>query len=134
MKTIIAGSRSISLTPEKIDQALEEFKRFKITEVVCGLAPGMDLSGKTWAKSKGIPVKEFPADWGKHGKSAGIIRNKQMGDYADALFYVWDGESDGTRHMLKYMNDLGKQTYGYQIMPSGNAISLVSSPTLKELL
>lgn len=37
----------------------------------------------------------------KLGKSAGIVRNIQMRDYADALICFWDGKSTGTAHMIK---------------------------------
>ena len=43
---------------------------------------------------------EFPADWDKHGKSAGYKRNLEMAENADALIAFWDGESRGTKHMI----------------------------------
>ena len=42
---------------------------------------GVDLDGETWAKSEGIPVQQFIADWRTHGKSAGPIRNSEMINY-----------------------------------------------------
>ena len=50
----------------------------------------------------------FEADWGTHGKKAGILRNIEMGDYADALIAFHDSESKGTKHMIEYMKSLGK--------------------------
>ena len=74
--------------------------------------------GGQWAKENNIPIKEFPADWGdishpdaiikinKFGKKydilAGIRRNHDMGDYADALIACWDGKSTGTKNMIDY--------------------------------
>ena len=84
---------------------------FAISEVVCGMAKGADLLGKRWAESKRIPVKEFPADWNRYGRSAGPIRNAQMRDYADALIvFIWDG-SRGSANMLKQMGDAGKPCF-----------------------
>jgi len=103
MKTIIAGSRGwIYDITEVLDSHPE------ITEVVSGLAKGPDTLGKLWAKERGIPVKEFPADWDTFGRKAGPLRNTQMGDYADQLIAFWDGNSSGTRHMIKYMQSLNK--------------------------
>jgi hypothetical protein len=101
MKVIIAGSRDFSdynLLCEKCDAILSNQKQ---VEIVCGMARGADLLGKKYAESRGYPVKEFHAEWDKLGKSAGIVRNIQMRDYADALICFWDGKSTGTAHMIK---------------------------------
>lgn len=109
MKVIIAGGRDFGLTGDSLVRCALQASRFraKITEVVCGMAPGIDTHGKIWANENGIPVKEFPADWKKHGKAAGPIRNKQMSEYADALILIWDGESRGSRSMLSLAKDKG---------------------------
>ncbi|GGO19340.1 SLOG family protein [Deinococcus humi] len=67
------------------------------SEVVSGGASGADRMGEAWAVSQGIPVKQFPADWGKHGRAAGPIRNVQMSLYADACLVLPGGR--GTAHM-----------------------------------
>lgn len=113
MKVIIAGSRSIGLL-ECVAEAAPK-SGFEITEVVSGTAPGVDRLGEWWAASKKIPVKRFPADWGRHGKSAGAIRNGQMAEYADALIAVWDGVSPGTTNMIEQMRRVGKPVYVHEI-------------------
>lgn len=109
MKVIIAGSRIIKnyhLVAPHIEAA-----PFEITEVVCGMAQGIDLIGKEWADRNGIPGKYFPADWKKHGMSAGPIRNMDMAKYADALILIWTGRSRGSRNMKGTMEGLGKPIY-----------------------
>jgi hypothetical protein len=104
MKTIIAGSRSI--TGEEGYLAVERLLpnvTWPISEVVCGMAVGVDTHGLRWAKTYKIPIASFPANWGKYGKQAGHIRNVEMAIYADALFVVWDGESVGTADMIRLM-------------------------------
>lgn len=98
MKTIIAGSRSIT-DYETVKQAVIS-SRFEITEVVSGTARGVDALGERWAIENGIPLKRFPANWSAHGKAAGPMRNQVMADYADALVLVWDGRSRGSADML----------------------------------
>jgi hypothetical protein len=98
MKTIIAGSRD-GVTILHIEQAMSSID-WPVTEVVSGCASGADVLGIYWAKMNRKPVTKFPADWLKHGKAAGPIRNRQMAEYADALVAVWDGESRGTRNMI----------------------------------
>jgi hypothetical protein len=112
VKTIIAGSRGIldtELVWRYIRQApfVEE-----ITEVVSGHAMGVDLIGEVWAGDNMIPCTIFRADWDKFGKKAGILRNLEMADYADALIYVWDGKSKGTKHMIDEMRKRNKPVWG----------------------
>ena len=80
----------------------------KVTEVVCGKAPGADTLGERWAIANNIPVKEFPADWDKHKRAAGPIRNSEMAEYADALVAFWDGKSTGTKDMIDKMRKKNK--------------------------
>lgn len=103
MKTIVAGSRNWVL-----DIWDELDKHSEITEIVSGLAKGPDTYGKLWAIERGVPVKEFPALWEQYGRKAGILRNIEMGDYADQLLAFWDGKSSGTKHMIQYMKSLNK--------------------------
>ena len=61
---------------------------------------------------------EFKADWDKHGRSAGPIRNKQMLDYGpDAClgFLKNSAANKGTKNMLKLSQDKGIPTKYYYI-------------------
>ena len=112
LKVIIAGSRDIN----DFDLVLETVKKSgikisEISEIVSGGAKGVDSVGESIAKAFGIPVKKFPADWDKHGKVAGFIRNKEMADYSDALIAVWDCRSKGTKHMIETMKKVKKFNY-----------------------
>ncbi len=101
MKVIIAGSRQV----DDYKLVVEAVKRsgYKITEVVCGMATGIDRQGEVWARANNIPVTEMPANWYQYGKAAGPIRNRQMAEYADAAVIIWDGKSRGTRNMINEM-------------------------------
>ena len=97
MKTIVAGGRDFR------DYALlikELNKLEKIKEIVSGTARGADKLGERYAINNNIPVKQFPANWDKHGKSAGYKRNEKMAKYAKRLVAFWDGKSRGTKHMI----------------------------------
>lgn len=109
MKVIIAGSRNV--TNYQFVRVGIRKSGFDITEVVSGTARGVDQMGENWAEVVGVPCKKFPADWDKHGKSAGYQRNMQMGLYADALIAVWDGKSRGTLHMINIMQGLSKPVF-----------------------
>jgi hypothetical protein len=98
VKIVIAGGRDYRFT-EADFLLLDTF--LGITEVVCGCAKGADSYGRMWAQQRSIPVKEFPADWDKHGKAAGHIRNAEMADYADGAILFPGGT--GTKNMKQQM-------------------------------
>lgn len=68
--------------------------------VVSGHAPGADSLGERFAQEHGLQIELHPADWAKHGRAAGPIRNKEMAECADALIAFWDGKSKGTKNMI----------------------------------
>ena len=131
MKLIIAGSRNINeynLINKAIAFAGIDVE--DITEIVSGCAKGIDSLAVAWAKNHGIPVCKMPADWsnleadpclvktnqyGDYNALAGLVRNKEMGQYADALLAIWDGESRGTKQMIEYMEELSKQFWVYEL-------------------
>jgi len=126
MKVIVAGSRSINLQ-STVTQAIgsafnswlqanpENWKQFLNPEIVSGGARGVDWCGEQYARKHKFPLKVFKADWETHGKKAGILRNIEMGNYADALIAIWDGKSRGTKHMIDYMTKLQKPVFVYEV-------------------
>ena len=116
MKVIIAGSRYLPISTVSVKQAVAiSGWRDKISEIVSGGARGVDGAGEWWAEYRRIPVKRFPADWARHGKAAGPIRNREMAEYADALIAVWDGKSKGTANMILEMHRLGKPVFVWRV-------------------
>lgn len=99
MKTIIAGGRSYVFKDEDYAFVSKIHEESPITEVVSGGALGADLSGECWAIDNKVPVKKFLADWMRHGRSAGSIRNQNMANYADRLI-VFPGNR-GTADMIR---------------------------------
>lgn len=84
---------------------------FKITEVVSGHARGVDCLGELWADNHDIPCRIFEADWNKHGRSAGPIRNREMADYGEALIALRRPQSRGTQHMIDTARKLGLKVF-----------------------
>lgn len=100
MRIIIAGSRSFD-NYEKLESTMDDLvKDLSEVTILSGCARGADQLGIEWAIKRGYNVERYPADWQKHGKSAGILRNVEMADNANALVAFWDGESRGTLHMI----------------------------------
>lgn len=109
MRLIIAGSRTFSISVEMITEILNGFDLLP-DEIVCGMCDGVDLSGYDWAKHFTKDIKEFP--YLSHlGKAGGPVRNNQMAEYSDVLLLIWDGESNGSKSILKEMKKLKKPVY-----------------------
>lgn len=87
----------------------------EITEIVSGGAYGVDRMGERYAEINGLRVRRFLPDWERYGKAAGAMRNMEMARYADALIAVWDGESTGTKHMIRMARDKGLKMYVHNI-------------------
>ncbi len=115
MKLIIAGSRDL-LNLRIIDHRFIEDAIYSVyeifpEEVVSGNSGVADKSGEKFAYLNCLKITKFPADWGKHGKAAGPIRNREMAEYADALLLLWDGKSRGSANMKREMEKLKKPIY-----------------------
>jgi len=105
MNVIIAGSRTFRnwvFLKNSIDSL-----GWNIDTIISGHASGADSMGERYADYKAIDKEIYPANWKKHGKSAGYIRNSKMATLADALIAFWDGKSKGTKHMIDIATKAG---------------------------
>jgi len=101
IKVIIAGGRNFD-DFNKLCQVCDEFlKDQNNIEIVSGAYKGADALGETYAAERNHPIKQFPADWRRYGKSAGLKRNAEMANYANMLIAFWDGKSKGTKNMIE---------------------------------
>lgn len=102
-KVIVAGSRNYynkDFIYNKLDILLSKIN--KPVQIVSGLAKGVDSIAVDYANDRGLSIKTFVANWDEYGKKAGILRNIEMGDYADALVAFRLNNSVGTSHMIDY--------------------------------
>ena len=109
MKVIVAGGRYTHLSLHDKQFLDRMVKSLKITEIIHGGARGIDYDVGKWANFLGIPCTEFPADWKKYGKSAGVIRNREMAQYGDTLIAFQGGR--GTDNMVITAQKLGLDVY-----------------------
>ena len=132
LKLIVAGGRDFA-DPLLLEKAITDLANGvyadKAVSIVSGMARGADMLGYQFAMKHNVVVYTMPADWEQFGKRAGMIRNKAMGDMADALLAFWDGESRGTKQMIDYMNSLHKPVF---IIRYGASTSLVPAPSLEK--
>ena len=103
MKVVVAGTRTFTDYPQ-VAHAIKD-SGFLITELISGGADGVDSLGELYAEYHHIPVKRFLADWRKHGKAAGPIRNEEMAKYVGpegGLVLIWTGQSRGSASMKRF--------------------------------
>lgn len=109
MKVLVCGSRHFN-DERRIEEAL--LGMGEVTEVIEGGARGADKTARSVSERLGIRVSEFPADWEKHGKAAGPIRNIQMlkEGKPDKVLAFLAPDSRGTKHMIEIAQKAGVET------------------------
>lgn len=103
MKLAIVGSRGIS------DIRLADYIKEIPSEIVSGGARGIDTLAADYAKANKITLTEFLPDYRKYGRSAPIIRNRQIIEAADKVLAIWDGKSRGTQNSISLARKLDKE-------------------------
>jgi hypothetical protein len=71
------------------------------TLIIQGGAFGADACASEWAYKRDVLERQFPADWKKHGRAAGPIRNQQMLDEGQPHLVVAFPGGFGTADMVR---------------------------------
>lgn len=85
--------------------------------IIHGAARGADTLADEWAKRHALRVRAFPANWRKHGRAAGPIRNQQMLDEGRPYLVVAFPGGRGTVDMVRRARDAGIDVV--EIVPKG---------------
>lgn len=112
MKYIVAGGRRFSdyaMLRNVLDGLIDEQD-----VILSGCASGADGLALRFATNFGYACEKYPADWEKHGKAAGPIRNQRMAQEADGLIAFWDGKSHGTKDMIEKAVQAGLELHVYR--------------------
>lgn len=96
MKVAIIGSRGIS------DVSIDNYIPPDATLIISGGAIGVDRLAERYADKHGIKKLILLPQYEIYGKSAPLIRNKQIVDNADLVIAIWDGVSRGTQYTIDY--------------------------------
>lgn len=105
LRLVVVGSREYPNLDE-VRQFVFELDRDTI--VISGGAVGVDSMAVATARYYRMPYEVYPARWNRDGRSAGIIRNREMVDGADEVVAFWDGKSRGTAFTIDYAKQKGK--------------------------
>ncbi len=94
--------------------------------IIEGGAKGADREADLWCKNvarKSTAHEQFPADWAKHGKAAGPIRNQRMLEAKPDVVWAFVSkplaESRGTHDMVTRARAAGIPVYVVQAVVTG---------------
>jgi len=110
-KVIIAGGRDFNDFPTlhaTMDKLLEKQRETHNITIISGGARGADTLGEKYAQLHHFKVIKMKADWKKHGKSAGFVRNNEMLKITQGVVCFWDKRSKGTKHMIDITTEANK--------------------------
>lgn len=122
VKVIITGGRDFNdydLFKEVLNHLFEDFDVHIVSGACAGgtltfvrpdgtMIYGADGLAEKYAAEYNCKFTAYPADWNKHGRSAGPIRNTEMSKSgADVCVGFWDGKSRGTFDMMTKANNAG---------------------------
>jgi hypothetical protein len=100
LRILVCGSRDWT-DKDAIVDVLHDYAHANVI-VLHGGARGADrLADEVAFRIYGFGVEEFPADWKKHGKRAGLLRNLRMLDaHPDKVIAFQRNGSRGTQHTI----------------------------------
>ena len=107
MRLIVCGGRNYRDSARVADILGRIHKAQGLTSVIQGAADGADRLAAEWAWENKISVCSYPADWDKHGKAAGPMRNQEMVDDARADCVVAFPGGKGTADMVRRARKAG---------------------------
>lgn len=87
MRVIVTGGRGY----QDANAVYVALMNLRPRTVVQGGASGADKHARDWCSVRGTHCVTFAADWKKHGKAAGPIRNQQMIDAGADLVLAFPG-------------------------------------------
>lgn len=82
--------------------------------IIAGKAKGADTFAVDWAVINQCEFTEYPADWDKHKKAAGAIRNQQMLDEGKPDLVVAFPGGVGTADMVRRAKKAGVEVIEVQ--------------------
>lgn len=101
LRVLVCGGRNFN-DPVTLGSWLGGIQRdHGIAAIIEGGADGADNMARKFAEWRGIPVVTFKADWQKHGRAAGPIRNQEMLTFSKPDLVVAFEGGKGTADMVR---------------------------------
>jgi hypothetical protein len=106
MRLLVCGSRDWS-DRRAVYQILDELQP---RVIISGACSGADTIAADYARASGVDLIEMPAEWRRHGRAAGPIRNREMLGQSPDLVVAFHPDiktSKGTRDMVRQAERAG---------------------------
>jgi hypothetical protein len=117
MRVLVCGGRDYSSTDawnwlehnakDEIAFATGCTSPLQLSALIHGGARGADEGASQWGHSENMKVLAFLADWKKHGKAAGPIRNQKMIDEGNPDVVIAFPGGRGTADMVRRAHSAG---------------------------
>jgi hypothetical protein len=104
---LVCGGREFVMSDYYADKFRYVAEVFDIVAVVHGGAVGADTSAGALAEALGLPVTVYHAEWDKHRRAAGPIRNQRMLDEANPDLVLAFPGAKGTADMVRRAKEAG---------------------------
>lgn len=111
MRILVCGGREFS-NYSFLESVLKQYISPDLF-IISGGARGADSMAEYFAKQYDIPISVYKADWSKHGKRAGHIRNQQMLDDGKPDCVIAMPGGTGTKDMIQRSKLSGVKTIVY---------------------
>jgi YspA, cpYpsA-related SLOG family len=108
MRVLVCGGRDYGRTVAERNALYEAISALRPTAIIHGGASGADSVADAWGMAY-LPAEThiYAADWAKHGRAAGPIRNQQMIDEGKPDVVLAAPGGRGTADMVRRAKDAG---------------------------
>jgi ribA/ribD-fused uncharacterized protein len=125
MRFLITGGREFTDVDFIVTRLLRLHARYTFTEIITGMARGVDRIGYEFGVELGLKIHEYPvtnADWNQYGKSAGFRRNQRMLYEGQPGLVVAFPGGGGTADMVKRSMGAGVPVWRSQLIAFNSTI------------
>lgn len=107
MKVLVCGGRDYTNWLRFEDEMHLLWRTEGDFSIISGGARGADRMAEQYAELYDCELEVFAAEWDKHGKAAGTIRNKKMLEEGKPDLVIAFPGGKGTEHMKKISKEAG---------------------------
>lgn len=100
-RVLVCGGRAYADRGELQRRLNALLSRHRALCIVEGGAQGADALAREWAIATGADLHQYEADWKRHGKAAGPIRNQRMLDESKPDLVLAFPGGKGTADMVR---------------------------------
>lgn len=127
LRVLVTGGRDFTDTALAMEVMCRLTSEHVVTALIHGNSRGADRMTANFAVGYGIPLVPVDADWTRHGRAAGPIRNREMLALAPDVVIAFPG-GDGTVDMVRQAQRAGVRVVRAIDYATDRATTLV--PTL----